>query len=425
MRSSTILPATLALLAACDAGFDTASQSQRLTGGTVLSDNVAPFDSVTLLNTFPGGPSFCATTKIGAHRFLTSASCIDYYPVETTITLSNRLDGIDGAGSNAIATKVVAFYRHPTFDLGTAGTGLVTMRRGYDLAIIDILADTPTIPVLPVRTGYVAPGTPGVVVGFGCQALPPDPSGADANTDWFAWEKQFASVTTAGLDVLRAEVTWTDAQVTSSYTSYAIAPGALQPCHGGDRGGPLLVQDAGGAWQIAGVISDNSDAELSWFARVGGTSRWISSPTLNAFGDVSWGWLINGKSDLCLGDASNGITGQNFCDGANLNTDAQVWRVRDAGGGYQLRNGKTGQCLSVDSLANGTPLVQVACAPSITDASLGQEWKLQPVAGDKLRIVNSKSGRCIGVPGASNAPGVAVAQFTCNGAASQGWIFSH
>src|SRR5688500_10599748 len=94
------------LLPGClDAELHTAAAQQALNGATALADNVAPFDSVVLLDTFPGGPSFCVATKIGAHRFLTSAACLDYYPVERTITLSNRLDGLDEAKTHAISSE--------------------------------------------------------------------------------------------------------------------------------------------------------------------------------------------------------------------------------------------------------------------------------------------------------------------------------
>src|SRR5204863_6264572 len=100
------------------------------------------------------------------------------------------------------------------------------------------------------------------------------------------------------------------------------------------------------------------------------------------------------------------------CDGRNLNSDAQVWRIRDFGAGYQLKNAKWNLCLSTASTTNGAPVIQVACAGASSAATVAQEWKLQPVAGGKLRIRNSKSGRCIGVPGGSTNPGAAVAQYT-------------
>jgi hypothetical protein len=57
-----------------------------------------------------------------------------------------------------------------------------------------------------------------------------------------------------------------------------------------------------------------------------------------------------------------------------------------------------------------------------------QSWRFVTNTGDYQFIVNGKSGRCLGVSGASTANGAALAQFTCSGIAgaedNQSWILT-
>jgi hypothetical protein len=44
--------------------------------------------------------------------------------------------------------------------------------------------------------------------------------------------------------------------------------------------------------------------------------------------------------------------------------------------------------------------------------------------GDHFALKNRKSGLCLGISGASTAPGAQAVQFRCDGSANQGWSWA-
>jgi hypothetical protein len=79
---------------------------------------------------------------------------------------------------------------------------------------------------------------------------------------------------------------------------------------------------------------------------------------------------------------------------------------------------KSGRCIGVDgaSTANGALIKQFTC-----DGTSNQNWNGSS-AGAQNTLKNQKSARCMGVSGASKAAGANVAQFTCDGSANQSWL---
>jgi hypothetical protein len=61
----------------------------------------------------------------------------------------------------------------------------------------------------------------------------------------------------------------------------------------------------------------------------------------------------------------------------------------------------------------------------ITHGGGNQLWRLEPVPGDGVRIVNGQSGMCLDIPFGTSEPHVAVEQFPINGGSNQGWRLEH
>ena len=92
-----------------------------------------------------------------------------------------------------------------------------------------------------------------------------------------------------------------------------------------------------------------------------------------------------------------------------------------AGQVVKFQNSKSGRCIGVDgaSTANGALLKQFTCA----DAA-NQRWEVRR-SGTKHMFINAKSGKCMGVDGASVSPGANIGQYNCgNFAPNQSWVMA-
>jgi hypothetical protein len=83
------------------------------------------------------------------------------------------------------------------------------------------------------------------------------------------------------------------------------------------------------------------------------------------------------------------------------------------------QNVKSGRCIGVSgaSTANGALIQQFTC-----DGTSNQNWRGASNAAGQNTLTNQKSGRCMGVSGASTASGAVIAQFTCDGSTNQKWV---
>jgi hypothetical protein len=87
-------------------------------------------------------------------------------------------------------------------------------------------------------------------------------------------------------------------------------------------------------------------------------------------------------------------------------------------GQIYFQNDKSGRCIGVDgaSTANGALVKQFGCAPG----SPNQTWTA--TSGNPTTLVDVKSSKCMGVDGASVNPGANIGQFNCgNRAPNQLW----
>ncbi|MFJ4282641.1 RICIN domain-containing protein [Streptomyces massasporeus] len=122
-------------------------------------------------------------------------------------------------------------------------------------------------------------------------------------------------------------------------------------------------------------------------------------------------------------------TGNSTTNGARVvqqpgddQNSSQYWDMIQDGDYFSFENGRSGRNLGIDgaSTANGAAAI---IANGSGDAN--QDWVIIPVPGgqtDDARLQNRKSGKCLGISGASTANGAQAAQFTCDGSENQRWV---
>jgi hypothetical protein len=402
----------LLTLAACATEGDPVDETtSEITGGTLVTSNVYPYDAVVR---FKGHNSGCTATKIAARRLITAAHCVNdgNVIVGDTIQLTNRLDGDRSLGG---AYTVDEVHVHPT-----RANLSWDSDRGYDIALIDLTTDLPsTWSTLPMRDAYVGAGVTGRFVAYGCD----DSSNHDG-------QKQRAGFTTATQDAWMAE----DPDSTTRlglYTYRAVfdGGGTVMSCPG-DSGAPWMFWD-GSRWEI-GAINHGHDEPFSTAARISNVWRWLAHPSSTNVGDDRWGLWLNGKSNLCIGvpggsTAEGAHLAQYFCDGRKLTDDNQYWQLQKRARArfYQIVNGKSGKCIGVrgGSAASGAQIVLDSCDADVY-APHSQVWEFDYSDSDgKIRLKNSWSGMCIGVDDESSKMGKGLYQYPCDGGADQGWDF--
>lgn len=73
-----------------------------------------------------------------------------------------------------------------------------------------------------------------------------------------------------------------------------------------------------------------------------------------------------------------------------------------------------GRCVELGGVDNGATLTLAACTGTIA-----QQWDYN----SSFDLVSLLAGRCVDIPDASTADGVAVQIWDCNGAAHQKWSY--
>ncbi len=427
IRDKYAAPALLAILLtapACmeldptdDSQAEVGAAQAPLTGGDLVTSNGAPFSSVVKIQMHGFG---CTATRIGPRRLLTAGHCVTAtgLVIGDAIGVTNSLAGTFEAGTSF---SVDDLHVHPTWSNDVAAATQRGNERAFDVALIDLTADLPAgIPSLPVRDEYVDGGLRGITVGYGCDDSDATHKGKKQRAD-------FTAMTLAAFQALSAS---DDTLDYGKYTYNVIFNGGLatRTCHG-DSGGPQLYRNSDGVWEVGALTSNHNDL-VSKQARVGGLSRWIASPVQDSFRDGSWGMFLDGKSNLCIGvdGASTGNDAslmQFFCDTRKHTEDDQYWQLDALGDGFfHIVNGKSGRCIGVDgaSIAPGARVAQYGCMASrATDSN--QAWKFTANGDGKFRIVNGKSGKCIGVHFGSVDHAAVLLQGNCSGSADQGWNF--
>jgi hypothetical protein len=141
------------------------------------------------------------------------------------------------------------------------------------------------------------------------------------------------------------------------------------------------------------------------------------------------GALLDLESNLCpgVGGASReplAALGQFYCEMRSV-THNQAWRIvalPGLEGAFQLKNGRSGHCLTLagGASADGTPVVQDTCTTA--SAHDAQAWTAVPSLGC-MQIKNGLTGKCLGVQGATRTMGAALVETSCTGTADDVWNF--
>jgi hypothetical protein len=116
--------------------------------------------------------------------------------------------------------------------------------------------------------------------------------------------------------------------------------------------------------------------------------------------------------------------GQPALEPAGITTAQAQYQVllNLADGTYRLRNRDTGECLSGAQLSK-TPGAALTDEPYL--ALPHQDWILEPLGGERYRIINVWSGLAIDTQGGATAQGTALVQNTAGTASSQQWQINY
>lgn len=132
--------------------------------------------------------------------------------------------------------------------------------------------------------------------------------------------------------------------------------------------------------------------------------------------------MRNVGDNLCLQPVNpvpNSPVVQEPCDGSAM----QGWQyVHDPLGGYDFINQASGACLNAFIKAeNGAPVGLDTCR-SVSNERWDPAAPLPNVTSLQSMIGGRDNGYCLDVPGASNALGLQVQLWTCNGTLAQRWV---
>lgn len=132
--------------------------------------------------------------------------------------------------------------------------------------------------------------------------------------------------------------------------------------------------------------------------------------------EVLYGASISLCLAACAADPGEPEEGFDIDEPAELGAAEQALATGEV---ISFRNQKSGRCIGVDgaSTANGALVKQFAC-----DGSSNQRW-ITTRSGVEHVFENGKAnGKCMGVDGASVSPGANIGQFNCgNFAPNQSW----
>jgi V8-like Glu-specific endopeptidase len=350
----------------------------------------------------------CTGSKIGDRRLLTAAHCVINRVVGDTLPITNTLDR-----SGAVRHQITRIFIHPSYSNGTTQN---QDRRRRDVAIVELATTIlPGVAPMPIDGTYIDAGATYNPIGYGCDESDPSHSGKKQIALFDAMSSEDFLEASGNSDSL-------DRDFYASSIVYDVTQYGASLCPG-DSGGPVL-EYVNGAFRQVGVNRSFQADRFSFMSRLSGLTRWIASPSHSDVRDGAWGWLLAANSTLCVGvpggsTAANTQLAQYHCDGRRGTTDNQYWKLDlISGDHYQVVNGKSGKCIGVDgaSTANGARIAQYDCGSTTTTGN--QAWELEP-QGEQFRLVNGKSGKCMTIDGASTAPDARLEQQPCNGADNQ------
>lgn len=166
---------------------------------------------------------------------------------------------------------------------------------------------------------------------------------------------------------------------------------------------------------IEGNSKDNGGHVLQWPCRAA---------------NIDQNWQIKARSHgaqvrsefsgLCVSNGGSLDNRAHVIQQACTDANDREWQVRARVGGYaEIRNDRSGQCLSIDagSKDDRAHVVQWPCAAT----SIDQQWYVDIDAGGMTQLRNGNSDKCLAIVGGSKDPDAHLLQWPCNVNKDQLW----
>jgi secreted trypsin-like serine protease len=368
----------------------TAMKQDAITGGEIVGENVEPYSSTVRIL---GGVGSCSGVKIGNRRFLTAAHCISLLDPKTAtgarVTITNSLNGLGGTIVN-----VDRFYPHPTYWWSLSAGVMAKIPHLFDIALLDVQSDTPSIPAAVTDTSGFGDGWLGTLVGYGCDNRTDivSTNGGKKQTAEFA-AATLAEFQTGYTAAYPHSATYQHYIISDGVPRYPGAPAGFfrQSCPG-DSGGPMFGWNNG--WKVAGITSHGfpgngplaPTAQFSFATRVASVSGWLGAAK-KIKGER--GSITNALTGKCLGVEGNRTQGapivQELCSDRTSTNNSQYWTKEDTGGGnVRFVNGLSGMCMH----ALATSIVQQPCNPARGE----QNFRIHAASPTLTPLISSNGG---------------------------------
>jgi hypothetical protein len=333
----------------------------------------------------------CTALKLSANRFLTAAHCISAGH-DGTMDLSNILD--PGLASFPVETSEI--YIHPSW-MGDALAQAGGSPFSYDVALIDLVSQTPNIPVAKAPhlqhigdgpIGVAGPdGSAGLFVGYGC-----DPTRAGVET--YKQSAHFSAISQQAWQASECGFSCGTTQAVALYAHEILAKETGASREGtcsGDSGGPLFRYTSAGGYQVVGVSSSGvndvaaATTVSSGFTRLANVSGWLQNPHNGSlappFTGVPHGFLQS-KHNLCVGDGTVAVGSRPSlvqCEGYDPNLHSTLWKIVPVSGtpSYHIKNPIVNLCFDIATVNQVRQVVLQTCST----AKPTQRWQFAQQGG--------------------------------------------
>lgn len=282
-----------------------ASEEQALIGGAPVAAD--------FLRSTVGIQDDCTAAKVGARLFLTAAHCVSIGRPPHGMPPPEGFPQNDGLRDDYLpgAALQVFFGRGATDDENAVLTiAKTTIHPSWwvcplcqapnlseggaaDIAVVEVVEDTPQVPEARVELGRIALGTAVIKVGWGCE----ERTNIDGSTLHLGRYKAADAQVIAASEIQLDNELISNEQVATVDASYVITAGHAQDERNaslclGDSGGPLYLPDSADP-RVVGVNSDYTFRNLQSPDDLGGVSwtDWHTRTSLDSLHGVG-SWLI-------------------------------------------------------------------------------------------------------------------------------------
>jgi hypothetical protein len=384
------------------------TEEAAITGGSLLTSaqHVAPHTSVIKIEVLL---KRCTALKVGTNTFWTAAHCLPTSAAGQAIKLTNGRAG--DLENPQYSTTIATANLHPSFNNYNLGIANGFSPMHYDIARFSLVDPTPAIPAYSTTdTAWVAGDQDVSFTAYGCDRLDESHSG----------RKQYATIHLATLGELAPGMT-------DYYAHKFISAQDVPQACPGDSGAPTF-KNFGGTLKVVGTVVEG-DAGFTGIVRYGNVRRWLANPAVNRFELGFQGFLFNQWTGRCISGGTGSLY-ESYCDGREQDLDFQSWRLADSGvaGTFYLVNGSSGKCLDIESMLDGSALVQRTCNSTLL-VNNTQRWQFTSTNhADYRRLVNQQTGRCTAPSNPASTTSTTLRSVACSSAAPtwrhQAWVMT-